>query len=117
MKSVFFLKSLLFYIFYCFCMFVNKHFIYLRCIISESKQCYNPKSLTYYLYVKTKISVDFHICISVPLKDCLMIMNYFVVWLTDYKHLTLFPAGTTAKHSKIEGLFARLFFALDNRSD
>ena len=38
MKFVFFLKSrLTFNIFYCFCMFVNKHFIYLRCVYSISK--------------------------------------------------------------------------------
>ena len=66
----FFLKSrLLFNIFYCFCMFVNKHFIYLECIISKIKQCYNAKPSAYYFYVKKKILVDFHTCISVPLSD------------------------------------------------
>ena len=40
-------------------MFVNKHFRYLC--------CYNAKPSAYYFYVKRKISVDFQICISVPL--------------------------------------------------
>ena len=31
------------------------------------KSCYNAKPLAYYFYVKTKISIDFQICISVPL--------------------------------------------------
>ena len=46
-------------------MFVNKHFIYLGC--SKSKCCYDVKPSAYYFYVKTKMFVDFHICISVPL--------------------------------------------------
>ena len=56
-----FLKSrVLFNIFCCFCMFVKKY-------VSKSKQCYNAKPLAYYFYVKTKLLVDFHICIGVPL--------------------------------------------------
>ena len=35
--------------------------------ISKSKQYYNAKPSTYYFYVNTKILIDFHICISVPL--------------------------------------------------
>ena len=34
---------------------------------SKSKCCYNAKPSAYYFYVRTKISVDFQICISVPL--------------------------------------------------
>ena len=34
---------------------------------SKSKCCYNAKPLAYYFCVKTKMSVDFQICISVPL--------------------------------------------------
>ena len=34
---------------------------------SKNKYCYNAKHSAYHLYVKTKISVDFQICISVPL--------------------------------------------------
>ena len=67
-KFVFFLKSrLLFNIFYCFCIFVNKHFIYLAAHNSTCKYCYNAKPSADYFYVKTKISIDFQICISVPL--------------------------------------------------
>ena len=36
--------------------------------ISKSKRCYNVKPSAYCLYVKTKMTVDFHICISVPLR-------------------------------------------------
>ena len=35
--------------------------------MSISKQCYNAEPSAYYFYVKRKILVDFHICISVPL--------------------------------------------------
>ena len=49
-------------------MFVNKHFIILGVHISKSKRCYNAKPSAYYFYVKTKLSVDFRICISVPLR-------------------------------------------------
>ena len=102
MKFAFFLKiRLLFNIFYCFCMFVNKHFIYLSknvrelssliflisgTFISKSKRCYNGKPSTYYFYVKTKVPVDFHICISVPLtfvKKChFLLFLIFCVSLT-----------------------------------
>ena len=37
--------------------------------ILKSKRCYNAKPSAYYLYVKTKISLDFYICISVTLKS------------------------------------------------
>ena len=68
-KIGFFWKSrLLFNIFYCFCMFVNKYFIHLSgAHNSKSKWCYNAELSAYYFYVKTKISIDFQICISVPL--------------------------------------------------
>ena len=69
MKIVFFLKSrLLFNIFCCFCMFVNKHFICLGCLYLKTKQYYNGRPSAYCFYVKTKILVGFHICISVPLR-------------------------------------------------
>ena len=43
---MFFLKGrLLFNIFYCFCTFINKHFIYTGAYISKGKQCYNAKPL------------------------------------------------------------------------
>ena len=36
--------------------------------MSKIKQCYNVKPSTYHFYVKMKILVDFHICISVALQ-------------------------------------------------
>ena len=36
--------------------------------MSKNKRSYNAKSSAYYFYVKTKISVEFSICISVPLR-------------------------------------------------
>ena len=58
-------------------MFVNKHFIYLGCASSKSKCCYHAEPSAYYFYVKTNISIDFQICISVPLiKEVLMDMRY-----------------------------------------
>ena len=46
-------------------MFVNKHFTYLGCVYLK-RNCYNAKPSAYYFYMKTKIVVDFHICINVP---------------------------------------------------
>ena len=64
-----YLKSrLIFKRFYCVCMLINKHFINKGAYNSESKRCKNPKPSEYSFYVRTKISLDFHICISVPLK-------------------------------------------------
>ena len=68
MKFVFFLRTrLLFNTFYCFCMFVTNTSYILGAYISKSKRCYNAKPLAYNFHLKTKISVDFHICISVTL--------------------------------------------------
>ena len=35
----------------------------------KSKCCYNANSSAYYFHMKSKISVDFQICISVPLRE------------------------------------------------
>ena len=65
-KILNFLKSrLIFNIFYCFWMFVNK--IFSRAHISKSKRCFNVKSSTYYFHIKTKILADFQICNTVIL--------------------------------------------------
>ena len=37
--------------------------------ISKSKRSHNAKPAAYYFYVKTKISVEFHISISLPLRN------------------------------------------------
>ena len=47
-------------------MSVNKHFISLKCT-TQKVNADNAKPSAYYFYVKTKVSVDFQICISVPL--------------------------------------------------
>ena len=48
-------------------MFVNKILHISRPHISKSKRCFNVKSSTCYFHMKTKILVDFQICISLPL--------------------------------------------------
>ena len=49
-------------------MFVNKIFKYSKCAhVSKTKRCFNVKSSTYCLHMKTKILTDFQICFSVPL--------------------------------------------------
>ena len=68
MSAVFFLKSrLIFNIFYCFCMIVNKFQETLRIynwVILTTK---NAKFSGLYLYMNTNIKEDFQICVSVPL--------------------------------------------------
>ena len=57
----------IFNIFYCFCMLVKKIAYISGAYESEWQRCYNAKPSAYYFHVKPKISVDFRICISVPL--------------------------------------------------
>ena len=40
----------------------NNYFKHFECAYLKSERCYNEKCSTYYFYVKTKISTDFHIC-------------------------------------------------------
>ena len=49
-------------------MFVDKHFINRGAYISKSKRCCNAKPSAYSFYMKTKMLLNFYICISVPLK-------------------------------------------------
>ena len=64
-KFVFFLKSrLLFNVFYCFCMFVNKHFTYLRCANLKAWKVLKCAICVLLFFMLRRI---FHICISVPL--------------------------------------------------
>ena len=68
-KFAFFLKiRLIFNIFYCFRMFVNKHLHISGMHISKSKRCYNVIPSVHYFYVKTELLAVFQICISVPLR-------------------------------------------------
>ena len=69
MKFLFFLKRMLIFKTFCrICMFVDKHFINTGAYISKSKRCCNAKPSAYYFYMKTKMLLNFYICISVPLK-------------------------------------------------
>ena len=38
-------------------------------IFSKSKRCYNAKRSAHYFYVKGLTLSDFHICISIPLRE------------------------------------------------
>ena len=63
------IQTPIFNIFYCFWMFANKLFTYLTCAyLKKLRRCFNVKSSTYYFHMKTKILLDFQICISVPLR-------------------------------------------------
>ena len=100
---IFFVKSrLLFNISYCFFMFVNKRFYISDAYMSKSQRCYNAKRSPYYFYVKTKISVDFHICISVPLNtfDWLKHLKRFNIFRKIY--LLLFDGSSAPKTTKYE---------------
>ena len=69
MNFVFFLKSgLLFNIFYCFCMFVNKY------QIENAIKMYNFLHVIF--YVKTKISVDFHVYVNSFFPGTARLWNY-----------------------------------------
>ena len=64
----FFLKSRLpFNIFYCFCMFINKHFSTSRLNYFRILRIKNAKFSGYYFYMNTNIKGNFQICISVSL--------------------------------------------------
>ena len=66
-------------------MFVNKLFTYSRAHISKSKKCFDGKSLTYYVHMKTKIFADFQICTSAPLNEFKRI-NQLVSDDSDLRH-------------------------------
>ena len=71
---IFLKKRLIFNIFYCFWMFVNKLFTranFSCAHISKTKRCFNMKPSIYHFHMKTKILADLQICISVPLKHLL----------------------------------------------
>ena len=69
LEFVNFLKSrLIFNIFSCYWMFINKLSHNSRVCSSKSERCLNVKSLAFFIFImKTKIFIDFQICISVPL--------------------------------------------------
>ena len=79
MKFVFFLKSsLLFNVFYCFGMFVNKHSRYLKCACLKKWKASRCAICMVFFYMKANVLPDFHICISVSLK-----VRAFVIFPTS----------------------------------
>ena len=77
-----FLKSrLIFNLFYCFWMYVNKLFTYFAYPNLRSKRCFYVKSSTYCFHKKTKILVDFQICIRVSLKKNDQLFNLMFLFL------------------------------------
>ena len=52
--------------FYDFCLFINKHFIYLGRRITQKVNTIMMRKLWHIIFIWTKISVDFQIYISVP---------------------------------------------------
>ena len=94
-RVIFWKSRLIFNIFCCFWIFVNKLLIYLTCAYLKKYRCRNVKSSTYYFHMKTKILKDFQICISVPLIHYLFIylFNLFsfifliiVIYISCSKH-------------------------------
>ena len=51
--------------------------IYLGAYVSKSKRYYRAKPGAYYFYLKTKITVDFHICPNVRLIDSTFILLFW----------------------------------------
>ena len=84
---------------------------------SKSKWCYNVKPSAYYFYVKTKVPVDFQICIGAPLMKKtsfwkLRVFNFFSfskkTWLwklqgnIEFSHPLLEDIYTTIALKKIQ---------------
>ena len=65
-------------------MFVNKHFIILGEDILKNKLSCNAKPSIYYFYVMTKILLDFHIRVSVPLKSSHDQINNHLIYTCEY---------------------------------
>ena len=110
------LKSrLIFNIFYCFWMFVNKLFTYLaRVHISKSKRCSNVKSSTYF-HTNAKIFTGFQICISVPLRTAILknICEWLLLFLTDFSEQLVFrEAISTAYLTYLFWMFEMLVFII-----
>ena len=55
-----------------------------RAYISKSKRCFNVKSSTYYLHMKTKILTDFKICTSAPLNLNVASHKHLILRLTNH---------------------------------
>ena len=77
----FFLKNrLLFNKFYCFSMFVNKHFISRECI-TQNVNTAIIQNLWHIIFMwRKKVAVDFQICISVPLTHFSPVSHFYTPW-------------------------------------
>ena len=86
-------------------MFVNNHLYILGLHISERNWCYNAIPSGHCFYVKTKILVDFQICISVPLTLLLFAISFnsfnvrFIIIMLDKKTIFFIIACFGCKES------------------
>ena len=94
---IFFLSRLIFKIFHCFCMFLNKHFINVGVYISKTKQCYNVKRSAHDFYMRAKILLNICICTSVPLK-----------YRVFYKKIFLIRKGASKTPKSLENLLPEM---------
>ena len=95
---------------YCFWMFVNKLFIYLKnAHISKSKRCFNVKFSTYYFHIKTNTMVDFQICISVPLRTPFLTerFQWLLLTVTGFQPAALLKKGPQQRRFSVR--FAKFF--------
>ena len=92
-------------------MFANKRFINTGAYISNSKRFYNAKTWAHYFYVRRKILLNFHICISVsPLKtgktmpkygECLMASSLINKHKVTFLNAALFLSYFTQREVQL----------------
>ena len=68
---------------------------------SISKYCFNAKPLAYYFYVKAKITIDFQICISVPLTSSRFSFKISIVVLWIISTFCFISPSSTASRGEI----------------
>ena len=113
MKFINFLKSrLIFNIFYCFWMFVNKLFTYITYITLRISQKVKDVLMwnlqTYYFHIKANTIADFQICINVPLRKILKTANLppFTIRLINHIYnITFVERQTDIMFGKVFVLF------------
>ena len=88
-----------------------------RVYISKSKKRFNVKSPTFYFYMKTKILVDFQICISVPLRMTANYSDYSPFWLTSLIYTEKFEFENPAIMEGKQCKHMERFVAMAKRSD
>ena len=114
MKVVFFIKSrLIFKISYCFYMLLNKHFINKGTHISKRKRYYNAKPSSHYFYVRTKVALNFCICITVPFNIDILFKDQ-----TSKKHLIFFNVFSRLLLKKVNyAIFVFCIIFVFNKKD